>query len=54
MLGGLVGVGIVIAVILVLGRSGVSGEKAQEWEENIVYGLAAAGLLYFVWLRRRD
>jgi hypothetical protein len=49
--GGLVGIGIVIAILLLLRERGVSGADAQRWEEAIVIGAAAAGVA--VWIVRR-
>jgi hypothetical protein len=54
--GGLCGVGLLVAVLILLRQRGVSGEDAQQWQTAIVIGAAAAaGLLWLVTRRsRRD
>jgi hypothetical protein len=49
--GGLCGVGIMVAVLLLLRQRGVSGEDAQQWETAIVIGAAMAGVV--LWLVKR-
>ena len=51
--GGLCGIGIMIAVLLLLRQRGVSGADAEQWETAIVIGAAAAGALWLVKRRQR-
>jgi hypothetical protein len=51
--GGLCGIGIMVAVLLLLRQRGVSGEDAQEWETAIVIGAAAAGVVLWIVKRRQ-
>jgi hypothetical protein len=46
--GGLCGIGIMVAVLLLLRQRGVSADDAQQWETAIVVVAAAAGIA--VWL----
>jgi 4-amino-4-deoxy-L-arabinose transferase-like glycosyltransferase len=48
---GVCGIGIMVAVLLLLRQRGVSGDDAQQWEMVIVIGAAAAGIA--VWLVKR-
>ena len=51
MVGGLCGIGIMVAVLLLLRQRGVSGEDMQQWETAIVG--AAAALFVVLWLVKR-
>jgi len=51
--GGLCGIGIMVAVLLLLRQRGISGEDAQQWETAIVTGAAAAGVVLWIVKRRR-
>jgi hypothetical protein len=50
-LGGVIGLLILVILVFVARRSGVSGETAQRWETLFVLAGAGAGVIYF--LRRR-
>ena len=49
---GLCGIGIMVAVLLLLRQRGVSGESMQQWEMAIVAGAAAAGVVLWSVKRR--
>jgi hypothetical protein len=49
--GGLCGIGITVAVLLLLRQRGVSGADAEQWETAIVIGAAAVGVA--LWLAKR-
>jgi hypothetical protein len=49
--GGVCGIGIMVAALLLLRQRGVSGENMQQWEEAIVWAAAAAGVV--LWLVKR-
>ena len=51
--GGLCGIGITIAILLLLRQRGVSGEDAQQWETAIVIAAAAAGGVLWIVKRRQ-
>lgn len=51
--GGLCGIGIMVAVLLLLRQRGVSGEVVQHWEMAIVFGAGAAGAVLWIVKRRR-
>ena len=52
--GGVCGIGITVAVLVLPRQRGVSGEGAQQWETAIVIAAAAAGVtLWFVKRRQR-
>ena len=51
--GGLCGIGIMVAVLLLIRQRGVSGEDAQQWETVIVIGAAAAGVALWIVKRRQ-
>lgn len=51
--GGLVGVGVLVAVILVLRAGGASGEDIQRWQEALVIGAAIAAIAIWIWQARR-
>lgn len=52
--GGICGIGIVAAVLMLLRQHGVSGEDAQQWETALVFAVAAvAVVLWFVKRRKR-
>ncbi|NVB80438.1 MAG: hypothetical protein HOV81_18745 [Kofleriaceae bacterium] len=50
--GGLCGIGIMIAVLVLLRQGGASGEDVQQWETAIVFGAAAVGIA--LWLVKRQ
>ena len=52
-IGGLCGVGILIAVLLVARQRGVSGDEVGYWETAIVFGAGAAGAVLWIVKRRR-
>jgi hypothetical protein len=49
--GGLCGIGIMVAVLLMLRQGGVSGADVQQWETAIVVGAGACGVA--LWLATR-
>jgi hypothetical protein len=49
--GGMCGIGIMIAVVLLARRHGATGEDVQRWEEAIVVAAAVAGVV--LWLVKR-
>ena len=53
MAGGLCGIGIMVAVLLLLRQRGVSGEDMQQWETAIV-GAAAASFVVLWLVKRRQ
>lgn len=53
-LGGLCGIGIMVAVFLMLRQRDVSGDDVQQWETAIVVGAGAAGAVYWIVKRRQQ
>ena len=51
--GGLCGIGILVAVLLLLRQRGASGEDVQQWETAIVIGAAVAGAVLWIVKRRQ-
>lgn len=51
--GGVCGIGIMVAGLLLLRQRGVSGEDAQQWETAIVIAAAAVGVVFWVVKRRQ-
>ncbi len=51
--GGVCGIGIMIAVLLLLRQRGTSGEDMQQWETAIVIGAGAAGVVLWIVKRRQ-
>jgi hypothetical protein len=51
--GGLCGIGITVVVLLLLRRSGASGEDVQQWQLAIVVGAAVAGVGLWIVKRRQ-
>jgi hypothetical protein len=51
--GGMCGIGIMIAVLLLLRQRGTSGEDVQQWETAIVVGAAIAGVVFWIVKRRQ-
>ena len=51
--GGLCGIGIMVAVLLVLRQRGISGEEMQQGETVIVIGAGAAAVVYWIVKRRQ-
>jgi phosphate/sulfate permease len=49
--GGLCGVGIMIAVLLLLRQRGVSGEAVEQWQ--MAAAAAAAATLFVLWILKR-
>lgn len=50
--GGLCGIGITVAVLLLLRQRGVSGAQMAQGQEVIVFGAAAAGVA--LWILNRN
>ena len=51
--GGLCGIGIMVAVLLFLRQRGTSGEDVQQWQTAIVIGAGAAGVVFWLVKRRQ-
>ncbi|MGE0404080.1 MAG: hypothetical protein AB7T06_45655 [Kofleriaceae bacterium] len=51
--GGLCGIGIMVAVLLLLRQRGTSGEDVQQWQTALVIGAAAAGIVLWIVKRRQ-
>lgn len=53
-LGGLCGIGLMVAVLLMARQRGVSGDDVRQWETAIVFGAGAAGAVYWIVKRRQQ